>query len=82
VYVLTREEDGQGAPILKRYPAQFYFHAKNIEGMLWLPEGIEMLLPGYRCEVEVELDWPVAIEPGLELLIRREGQTIGVGICT
>ncbi|QRN85331.1 elongation factor Tu [Clostridia bacterium] len=80
VYILTKEEGGRHTPFFNGYRPQFYFRTTDVTGMADLPEGIEMVMPGDRVEMSVELITPIAIEPGLRFAIREGGRTVGAGV--
>jgi elongation factor Tu len=80
VYILTKEEGGRHTPFFNGYRPQFYFRTTDVTGMADLPEGIEMVMPGDRVEMAVELITPIAIEPGLRFAIREGGRTVGAGV--
>ena len=80
VYILTKDEGGRHTPFFNGYRPQFYFRTTDVTGMADLPEGIEMVMPGDRVEMAVELITPIAIEPGLRFAIREGGRTVGAGV--
>jgi elongation factor Tu len=80
VYILTKEEGGRHTPFFNGYRPQFYFRTTDVTGMADLPEGVEMVMPGDRVEMAVELITPIAIEPGLRFAIREGGRTVGAGV--
>ncbi|MDD4698977.1 MAG: elongation factor Tu [Oscillospiraceae bacterium] len=82
VYVLTKEEGGRHTPFFNNYRPQFYFRTTDITGVVSLPEGIEMCMPGDNVEMDVELINPIAIEAGLRFAIREGGRTVGSGVVT
>jgi len=82
VYVLTKDEGGRHTPFFNNYRPQFYFRTTDITGVVNLPEGIEMCMPGDNVEMDVELINPIAIEPGLRFAIREGGRTVGSGVVT
>jgi len=82
VYVLSKEEGGRHTPFFNNYRPQFYFRTTDVTGVVTLPEGIEMCMPGDRVDIEVELITPIAIEVGLRFAIREGGRTVGSGIVT
>ena len=80
VYVLSKEEGGRHTPFFNNYRPQFYFRTTDVTGVVKLPEGIEMCMPGDNVEMTVELITPIAIEEGLRFAIREGGRTVGAGI--
>ena len=80
VYVLTKEEGGRHTPFFTNYRPQFYFRTTDVTGSLTLDDNIEMVMPGDRVTVTVELGKPVAMEQGLTFAIREGGRTIGSGV--
>ena len=82
VYVLTKEEGGRHTPFFTNYRPQFYFRTTDVTGVVKLPEGTEMVMPGDNIEMEVELITPIAIEKGLRFAIREGGHTVGAGRVT
>ncbi|MBR6739730.1 MAG: elongation factor Tu, partial [Clostridia bacterium] len=79
VYVLTKEEGGRHTPYMNNYRPQFYFRTTDVTGVIKLPEGVEMCMPGDHVTMEVELIYPIAIEKGLRFAIREGGRTVGSG---
>ncbi len=79
VYVLTKEEGGRHTPFFNNYRPQFYFRTTDVTGVISLPEGTEMCMPGDNVEMDVELITPIAIEEGLRFAIREGGHTVGSG---
>ena len=79
VYVLTKEEGGRHTPFFKNYRPQFYFRTTDVTGIINLPDGVEMAMPGDNVEISVELITPIAIEEGLRFSIREGGRTVGSG---
>ncbi|HPS33753.1 MAG TPA: elongation factor Tu [Oscillospiraceae bacterium] len=79
VYVLTKEEGGRHTPFFNNYRPQFYFRTTDVTGVINLPEGVEMCMPGDHIEMNVELITPIAIEKGLRFAIREGGRTVGSG---
>ncbi len=79
VYVLTKDEGGRHTPFFTNYRPQFYFRTTDVTGVIKLPEGTEMVMPGDHVEMEVELITPIAIEKGLRFAIREGGHTVGAG---
>ncbi len=82
VYVLTKEEGGRHTPFFNNYRPQFYFRTTDVTGVVSLPEGIEMCMPGDNVEMDVSLITPIAIEEGLRFAIREGGRTVGSGVVT
>ena len=82
VYVLKKEEGGRHTPFFSGYRPQFYFRTTDVTGVIKLPEGVEMVMPGDNVELEVELIKPVALEEGLRFAIREGGRTVGAGVVT
>ena len=80
VYVLTKEEGGRHTPFFNNYRPQFYFRTTDVTGVISLPEGVEMCMPGDNVEMDVELITPIAIEEGLRFAIREGGHTVGSGV--
>ena len=80
VYVLTKEEGGRHTPFFNNYRPQFYFRTTDVTGVITLPEGTEMCMPGDNIDMDVELIMPIAIEPGLRFAIREGGRTVGSGV--
>ena len=79
VYVLTKEEGGRHTPFFTNYRPQFYFRTTDVTGVVNLPEGTEMVMPGDNIEMDIELITPIAIEKGLRFAIREGGHTVGAG---
>jgi len=82
VYVLTKDEGGRHTPFFNNYRPQFYFRTTDVTGVVSLPEGTEMCMPGDNVEMDVELITPIAIEEGLRFAIREGGRTVGSGVVT
>jgi elongation factor Tu len=82
VYVLKKEEGGRHTPFFKGYNPQFFFRTTDVTGTIFLPEGVEMVMPGDNLTLEVKLQKPVAMEKGLRFAIREGGRTIGAGQVT
>ena len=80
VYVLTKDEGGRHTPFFNNYRPQFYFRTTDVTGVITLPEGTEMCMPGDNVKMEVELITPIAIEKGLRFAIREGGRTVGSGV--
>ncbi|MGG3692436.1 elongation factor Tu [Heyndrickxia ginsengihumi] len=79
VYVLSKEEGGRHTPFFSNYRPQFYFRTTDVTGIIQLPEGVEMVMPGDNVEMTVELISPIAIEEGTKFSIREGGRTVGAG---
>jgi len=79
VYVLSASEGGRHKPFFNNYRPQFYFRTTDVTGVITLPEGVEMCMPGDNVEMTIELITPIAMEPGLRLAIREGGRTVGSG---
>ena len=82
VYVLSKDEGGRHTPFFNNYRPQFYFRTTDVTGVVSLPEGTEMCMPGDNVEMDVELITPIAIEEGLRFAIREGGRTVGSGVVT
>ena len=82
VYVLSKEEGGRHTPFFSNYRPQFYFRTTDVTGVVKLPEGVEMVMPGDNVTMEVELIAPIAVENGTEFSIREGGRTVGAGKVT
>ena len=80
VYVLTKEEGGRHTPFFTNYRPQFYFRTTDVTGVIELPEGTEMCMPGDNVDMTIELITPIAIEKGLRFAIREGGRTVGSGV--
>lgn len=80
VYILSKEEGGRHTPFLSNYRPQFYFRTTDVTGVIKLPEGTEMVMPGDNVDMEVELIAPVALEDGTKFSIREGGRTVGAGV--
>jgi elongation factor Tu len=81
-YVLTKEEGGRHTPFFNGYRPQFYFRTTDVTGVVKLPEGTEMVMPGDNVNVEIELITPVAMDQGLNFAVREGGRTVGAGVVT
>jgi elongation factor Tu len=81
-YVLTKEEGGRHTPFFNGYRPQFYFRTTDVTGVVQLPQGTEMVMPGDNINVEIDLITPVAMDEGLKFAIREGGKTVGAGIVT
>jgi elongation factor Tu len=81
-YVLTKEEGGRHTPFFNGYRPQFFFRTTDVTGVVKLPEGTEMVMPGDNINVEIELITPVAMDDGLKFAIREGGRTVGAGVVT
>ncbi len=82
VYVLTKEEGGRHTPFFGGYRPQFYFRTTDVTGVIQLPEGVEMVMPGDNIQMSISLITPIAIEEGLRFAIREGGRTVGSGVVT
>lgn len=82
VYVLTKDEGGRHTPFFGGYRPQFYFRTTDVTGVITLPEGVEMVMPGDNVQMKIELITPIAIEEGLRFAIREGGRTVGAGVVT
>ena len=82
VYVLKKEEGGRHTPFFPGYRPQFYFRTTDVTGVMTLPEGVEMVMPGDNVSMEVHLITPVALEKELRFAIREGGRTVGAGVLT
>ena len=82
VYVLTKDEGGRHTPFFNNYRPQFYFRTTDVTGVVSLPDGVEMCMPGDNVVMDVELITPIAIEEGLRFAIREGGRTVGSGVVT
>jgi elongation factor Tu len=82
VYILTKEEGGRHTPFFKGYRPQFYFRTTDVTGIVTLPEGVEMVMPGDNVTFEVQLITPIAMEKELRFAIREGGRTVGAGVVT
>ncbi|MBE6124518.1 MAG: elongation factor Tu [Erysipelotrichaceae bacterium] len=82
VYILSKEEGGRHTPFFANYRPQFYFRTTDITGIIQLPEGVEMVMPGDNVEMTVELIHPIAVEQGTKFSIREGGRTVGAGNVT
>ena len=82
VYVLTKEEGGRHTPFVSNYRPQFYFRTTDVTGVINLPEGTDMVMPGDNVEMIVELIVPIALENGTRFSIREGGRTVGAGNVT
>jgi len=79
-YILTKEEGGRHTPFFANYRPQFYFRTTDVTGVITLPEGVEMVMPGDNVAMEVELIAPIAMDEGLRFAIREGGRTVGAGV--
>jgi elongation factor Tu len=79
-YILTKEEGGRHTPFFTNYRPQFYFRTTDVTGVVSLPEGTEMVMPGDNTSMEVELIAPIAMDEGLRFAIREGGRTVGAGV--
>jgi len=82
VYILSKEEGGRHTPFFNNYRPQFYFRTTDVTGVVSLPEGTEMVMPGDRTDMTVQLIQPIAMEEGLKYAIREGGRTVGAGLVT
>ena len=82
VYVLSKEEGGRHTPFFNGYRPQFYFRTTDVTGEIFLPEGVEMVMPGDNIEMRAKLITPIAMEEGLRFAIREGGRTVGAGVVT
>jgi elongation factor Tu len=80
VYVLSKEEGGRHTPFFTGYRPQFYFRTTDVTGVMHLPEGVEMVMPGDNVTISAELIQPIAMEPGLRFAVREGGHTVGAGV--
>jgi elongation factor Tu len=79
-YILTKEEGGRHTPFFTNYRPQFYFRTTDVTGVVTLPTGTEMVMPGDNVEMEVHLIVPIAMEEKLRFAIREGGRTVGAGV--
>ena len=79
-YILTKEEGGRHTPFFTNYRPQFYFRTTDVTGIVQLPEGTEMVMPGDNVTMDVELIQPIAMDEGLRFAIREGGRTVGAGV--
>ena len=79
-YILTKEEGGRHTPFFTNYRPQFYFRTTDVTGMVALPEGTEMVMPGDNVSMTVTLIAPIAMDEGLRFAIREGGRTVGAGV--
>ena len=82
VYILSKDEGGRHTPFFHNYRPQFYFRTTDVTGVVTLPEGTEMVMPGDNTEMTVDLIQPIAMEEGLRFAIREGGRTVGAGRVT
>ncbi|MCB0247668.1 MAG: elongation factor Tu, partial [Anaerolineae bacterium] len=82
VYVLKREEGGRHTPFFAGYRPQFYIRTMDVTGSVILPAGVEMVMPGDRVDMEVQLITPMALDAGSRFAIREGGRTVGAGVVT
>ncbi|MEK9987678.1 MAG: elongation factor Tu, partial [Aquiluna sp.] len=82
VYILSKDEGGRHNPFYTNYRPQFYFRTTDVTGVISLPSGTEMVMPGDTTEMSVELIQPIAMEEGLRFAIREGGRTVGAGTVT
>jgi elongation factor Tu len=81
-YILTKEEGGRHTPFFNGYRPQFYFRTTDVTGVVKLPEGTEMVMPGDNVNIEISLITPIAMDEGLRFAIREGGKTVGAGVVT
>ncbi|MDP1751214.1 MAG: elongation factor Tu, partial [Reyranella sp.] len=81
-YILNKEEGGRHTPFFTNYRPQFYFRTTDVTGVVTLPEGTEMVMPGDNARLIVELIQPIAMDEGLRFAIREGGRTVGAGVVT
>ena len=81
-YILTKEEGGRHTPFFSNYRPQFYFRTTDVTGVVTLPEGTEMVMPGDNIAMDVELVSPIAMEEKVRFAIREGGRTVGAGVVT
>jgi len=79
-YILTKEEGGRHTPFMTNYRPQFYFRTTDVTGMVYLKDGVEMVMPGDNVAMKVELIAPIAMDEGLRFAIREGGRTVGAGV--
>ncbi|MCH8299659.1 MAG: elongation factor Tu, partial [Candidatus Marinimicrobia bacterium] len=82
VYILSKDEGGRHTPFFKGYRPQFYFRTTDVTGLVELPEGTEMVMPGDSLSLEIELIMPIAMDKELRFAIREGGHTVGAGVVT
>src|SRR5690625_828141 len=82
IYVLSKDEGGRHTPFFANYRPQFYFRTTDVTGVIELPEGVEMVMPGDNIELKIELISPIAIEEGTRFSIREGGRTVCSGVVT
>jgi len=80
VYILSKDEGGRHTPFFTNYRPQFYFRTTDVTGVVQLPEGVEMVMPGDNVSMDVELIHPIAMDEGLRFAIREGGRTVGAGV--
>ncbi|MFN7451591.1 MAG: elongation factor Tu, partial [Alphaproteobacteria bacterium] len=79
-YILTKDEGGRHTPFFTNYRPQFYFRTTDVTGVVHLPAGTEMVMPGDNIKMEIELIAPIAMDQGLRFAIREGGRTVGAGV--
>ena len=79
-YILTKEEGGRHTPFFTNYRPQFYFRTTDVTGVVQLPSGTEMVMPGDNVTMEIQLIAPIAMDEGLRFAIREGGRTVGAGV--
>jgi len=82
VYVLSKDEGGRHTPFFNGYKPQFYIRTTDVTGEIYLPDGVEMIMPGDNVKMKIKLISPVALEPQLRFAIREGGRTVGSGVIT
>jgi elongation factor Tu len=80
VYILSKEEGGRHTPFFSGYRPQFYFRTTDVTGILTLPEGVEMVMPGDNVTIEAQLITPIAMEKEVRFAVREGGRTVGAGV--
>ncbi|MCF8093905.1 MAG: elongation factor Tu, partial [Desulfobacteraceae bacterium] len=80
VYVLSKDEGGRHTPFFSGYRPQFYFRTTDVTGVVTLPGGVEMVMPGDNVTISAELITPIAMEEGLRFAVREGGRTVGAGV--
>ena len=80
VYILSKEEGGRHTPFFSGYRPQFYFRTTDVTGVLTLPEGVEMVMPGDNVTIEAQLITPIAMEKEVRFAVREGGRTVGAGV--
>jgi len=80
IYILSKEEGGRHTPFFSGYRPQFYFRTTDVTGTMYLPDGVEMVMPGDNITITAELLQPIAMEEGLRFAVREGGHTVGAGV--